>query len=491
MPQYRTGTVSVSNGSPTVLGTGTAWLINIESGDWFMADGDGLTYTVAVVLSDTEITLTGAYQGLSRSNANYWVTRDFTPRGYAVPAPGDIDAVSVFRRTIYEIDADLTGSLGSVDGVTRTVRMRDITDLASTTATAGQLLTKLPDGTYGFTAPGEFAISIVNLTSEAGAAAFYAGNTGTVHRFRRLRSTGGVTVTENASDITISSPAPGETNTLASLAAGQAVSLVAPKTGTVLNTYGLRGLNGVSVVRDGNDVVISGSGGTTTPGTGEANTAENLGATGATVVRIFSDKLGVSLRLRSLLFDPNQFTVTGEASGQYTIGRRAQRLSDSPDTSLTGATVGQSLRLESDNLWRPYTPPSPGIASLQADPTPRLGGDLTLSGRRIIGVAGTLSGMIERPKAKSYTLILRANSAITISSMTATCISGSVSFELFLGATLTGSAPLSGTATSLGLADIVPSSAFQVQVGARLTLRLTPLSADAADFSFSIAHASA
>jgi hypothetical protein len=488
MPQYRTGTVTVSNGSPTVLGTGTAWLINIESGDWFMADGDGLTYTVAVVISDTEIILTGTYQGLSRSNANYWVTRDFTPRGYAVPAPGDIDAVSVFRRTIYEIDADLTGALGSVDGGDRTIRMRDITDLASTTATPGQLLAKLPDGTYGFTAPGEFAISIVNLTSETGAAAVYAGNTGTVHSFRRLRSTGGITVTENASDITISSPAPGEVNTLGSLAAGQAVSIAAPKTGTVLNTYGLRGFNGVSVVRDGNDIVISG---TSTPGGGEANTAENLGATGATVVRIFSDKSGVSLRLRSLLFDPNQFTVTGEASGQYTIGRRAQKLVDSPDTSLASATVGQSLRLESDNLWRPYTPPAPGIATLQADPTPRLGGDLTLSGRRIIGVAGTLSGMIERPKVKSYTLILRANHAISISSMAATCISGSVNFELFLGATPVGGTPISGIATSLGVAEVAPSSPVQVQVGSRLTLRLTPITADAADFSFSIAHTSA
>lgn len=491
MPQYRTGTVSVSNGSPSVLGTGTAWLTNIESGDWFMADGDGLTYTVAVIVSDTEMTLTGAYQGLSRSGANYWVTRDFTPRGYAVPAPGDIDAVSVLRRTIYEIDADLTGSLGTVDGGNRTVRMRDITDLASTTATAGQLLTKLPDGTYGFTAPGEFAISIVNLTSETGAAAVYAGNTGTVHRFRRLRSTGGVTVTENANDITISAPAPGETNTLSSLAAGQAVSIVAPKTGVVLNTYGLRGLNGVSVVRDGNDIVFSGTGGTTTPGTGEANTAENLGTAGATVVRVFSDKVGVSLRLRSLLFDPAQFTVTGEASGQYAIGRRAQRFADSPDTSLTGATVGQSVRLESDNLWHAYTPPTPGIANLQADPAPRLGGDLNVAGRRILGVAGTLSGMIEKPKAKSYTLILRANDPITISSMTATCLSGSVTFELFLGATPVGAVPISGTATRLGLAEVIPSGTFSVAVGARLTLRLTPVTADAADFSFSIAHASA
>ena len=39
MSQYKTGTASVTNGSPTVTGTNTLWLANVTAGDSLTGDG--------------------------------------------------------------------------------------------------------------------------------------------------------------------------------------------------------------------------------------------------------------------------------------------------------------------------------------------------------------------------------------------------------------------------------------------------------------------
>ena len=503
MAQYRTGTVTVTTNSATVFGQGTTWKTSgIEPGHWFTVRDEGVTYTVAAVLAEDQIVLSAAYQGNSKNSVFYLLHTDFTPRGFAVPGPNDVEATMIVRRAIYDIDADLTRNLGaSGGGGSADITISSIKDLNSSTALTGQVMTKMADGSYGFASPASLNVSLINLTNAgAGIGQVYAGiNASGAHQFRAIQVVGG-TLTQNTDRLTITVPAVGETNTLAGLGSTESVSLVAPKTGTTLNTYGLRGVNGISVVRDQNDIVISGSGtgggGTTTP-TGEANTGENLGPTGTNVVRVFSDKLNTSLRFRSLLFNADHFTVSGEASGQYTITVRRQKLSDSPDTDLLNATPGQILRLEADKVWRGQPMPVPGIPSVQADTAPRLGGDLATSGRRIIGLAGTLSGMIEKPKEKTYTLMLKSANPISISSVAAQCGSGTVNFSLFLGTdpvdnpdnTTVG--VISGIAGTTGVTEVIPGDALQVPAGSRLSLRLSPQGTSTADFVFSIAHESA
>lgn len=502
MAQYRDGTVTVTSNSATITGTDTKWVTaGIEPGHWFTVRGQGITYTVAAVISDTQLILSGAYQGTTEAGVYYLLHTDFTPRGYAVPGPGDVDATIIVRRAIYDIDADMTAALGAPDGAAKPFYIEDIVNLKSSTALTGQVMTKLADGTYGFITPSALSITIANIGSTGNNAGhIYAGTNGTTgaHQFRALEVIG-ASLAQNPDRLTLTVPASGEVNTLASAGSQTSVSLVAAKSGSTLNLAGIRSGTGISLVRDGNDVVVtntitSGGGGTTTGG--EANTAENLGSGTTNVVRSFSDKLGVSLRFRSMLFNVDHFTVSGETSGQYSISLKRQRLSDSPDVDVVSAVAGSIIRLESDGVWRAQPLPPAGIASVQADTAPKLGGDLATAGKRIVGIDSTISGMIERPKAKYYTLILRNNAAFTMHSMTGTCSAGSVTFEVFLGATIAdveagGGAPIIATASASAPGEALIPDAILVHVGARLTMRLVTPSADIADFAFSIATKSA
>lgn len=500
MAQYREGTITVTSNSATIVGTDTRWKsAGIEPGHWFTVRGQGITYTVGAVLSDTQLVLTGAYQGATQAGVYYILHTDFTPRGYAVPGPGDIDATIIVRRAIYDIDADMTAALGAPDGGARPIYIGDIVDLKSTTAITGQVITKLEDGSFGFVTPSSLSVTLANMgTAGTNVGQLYAGtNAAGAHQFRAIAVTGG-TLTQNADRLSLTIPAPGEINTLASVGTVNSQSLVAGKSGTALQLYGVRGLNGVSVVRDGNDLVFSGTGtGGSQPTTGEANTAENIGApTAATnVLRIFSDKLGVSLRLRSILFDLDQFTVTGENTGQYRVAVRRQRLSDSPDADLSGAIPGNIMRLESDSIWRAQPLPASGITSLSADPNPKLGGDLAVGGRKIVGLRSTISGMIEKPINKTYTVILRNASPIIIRSMLASCNAGSINFGLFIGRDLDNTnpnepvtTPIFGTCSEASDGEATVPDSFLVPANARLTMLLVPsISPPAQDFSFSIA----
>jgi len=92
MAQYRTGTVSVTNGSPVVTGSGTAWLTNVSIGDAFKLESENVVYSIASVDSDTQITLSTNYVGVTDSGLTYQIVVDFTPN-LALPEiwAGDID----------------------------------------------------------------------------------------------------------------------------------------------------------------------------------------------------------------------------------------------------------------------------------------------------------------------------------------------------------------------------------------------------------------
>ncbi len=63
---YSTGTVSYSNGSPVVTGTGTAFVANVKAGYQLQGPNGGV-YFVQAVNSDTSLTLTRNYEGASQA----------------------------------------------------------------------------------------------------------------------------------------------------------------------------------------------------------------------------------------------------------------------------------------------------------------------------------------------------------------------------------------------------------------------------------------
>ncbi len=77
--KYTTGTISVTNGSATVTGSGTTFTASMV-GRYFQitsATGDGLWYKVAGFTSTTVITLENFYQGTTVSGVNYQVAEAF------------------------------------------------------------------------------------------------------------------------------------------------------------------------------------------------------------------------------------------------------------------------------------------------------------------------------------------------------------------------------------------------------------------------------
>lgn len=67
---YTTGTVSVSNGSTTVTGSGTSWVANTKPGEAFRGPDDRL-YEIEAVVSDTSLTLADDYLGSNQSGQAY------------------------------------------------------------------------------------------------------------------------------------------------------------------------------------------------------------------------------------------------------------------------------------------------------------------------------------------------------------------------------------------------------------------------------------
>lgn len=67
---YRTGTISVTNGSASVTGSGTAWIANAKQGEALLAP-DGNLYEINAINSDTALTLSSNYLGASQSAQAY------------------------------------------------------------------------------------------------------------------------------------------------------------------------------------------------------------------------------------------------------------------------------------------------------------------------------------------------------------------------------------------------------------------------------------
>ena len=98
---YRTGTASVTNGSATVQGSGTAWVANARIGEAFRLEG-GPLYEIAAVVSDTQLTLASPYLGSTQAGQDYEV----------VPIKGFLkSAYDAFTAALAEIQSHLSGAL--------------------------------------------------------------------------------------------------------------------------------------------------------------------------------------------------------------------------------------------------------------------------------------------------------------------------------------------------------------------------------------------
>jgi phage-related protein len=74
-PLCKVGTVSVTNGSPVVTGTGTKFKATAIKGDFFKVAGEGTKYEIQSVDSDTQLTLTSNYTGSTQSGKEHEIIR--------------------------------------------------------------------------------------------------------------------------------------------------------------------------------------------------------------------------------------------------------------------------------------------------------------------------------------------------------------------------------------------------------------------------------
>ena len=151
MTQIKAGTVTVTNGSATVTGSGTSWLGNVEPGDYFIVRessgivGRSVVYEVGGVASDTSLSLTAPWGGASASGVAYVIYVDFLSMGYAKLLPADLESAPIYNKTTQKlINGDIMGGLGSA-------ATRDVTT-SSTDTTLGRLL-KVGDHGLGAVGP--------------------------------------------------------------------------------------------------------------------------------------------------------------------------------------------------------------------------------------------------------------------------------------------------------------------------------------------------
>lgn len=119
--QYRSGTVSVTNGLPTITFAGnTADASGVAIGDYFKADIDGApiyqltsrTPTSGATL--TSATLSPNYAGPTQAGLGYQIVKDFSAsRGYPLFGQGDGDAADWLSKLVNMLDADLAILLGA------------------------------------------------------------------------------------------------------------------------------------------------------------------------------------------------------------------------------------------------------------------------------------------------------------------------------------------------------------------------------------------
>lgn len=116
MTQYKTGRVSITHGSTSVVGYGTSWLTaSITAGDIFTVKGEPNIYWIDSVDDNISITLSQNYYSLTGSNlhnAEYAIVQDYTTN-YTWPkiANSDYNWTHIIRNAILSIEKDMAAGL--------------------------------------------------------------------------------------------------------------------------------------------------------------------------------------------------------------------------------------------------------------------------------------------------------------------------------------------------------------------------------------------
>ena len=200
-----------------------------------------------------------------------------------------------------------------------------------TTATTGQTTFTLSTGYI----PGKLLVFLNGVLQQASA---YIATDGTTVTFNSPLAGGDeVKFIINLSPLTAPAPGSGEANTASNLGG---VGLFAGKVGVDLRFKGLAAGPGVSLSSDASTVTIS----STTSGGGEANTASNLGGVG-----LFANKVGVDLRFKGLAAGPG-VTLSSDANtvtiSATTTGGEANTASNLGGVGLFANKVGVDLRFK-------------------------------------------------------------------------------------------------------------------------------------------------
>ena len=121
--QWKTGLVTITNGSQIVVGTASCdWANQISLPAIFKVDLDNeTTISVGTIISATRLHLAANYTGSTNSGMSYMLCRSFSSsRGYWRPLQGDSDFAEILsQETIDPIDEDIAHIMSgnaTVDG---------------------------------------------------------------------------------------------------------------------------------------------------------------------------------------------------------------------------------------------------------------------------------------------------------------------------------------------------------------------------------------
>ena len=133
MSQYKTGTVLVTNGDATVVGTGTSWSGNVAAGDLFTIVGSGVPYYVGSVTDDTHLELTANYAGSTLSGQSYTIGTSRTttyeldyPESSGSQGGGDIETATIVKSAMVKLDTLLTAIGTPIDNEAPTGTMNGV-----------------------------------------------------------------------------------------------------------------------------------------------------------------------------------------------------------------------------------------------------------------------------------------------------------------------------------------------------------------------------
>lgn len=134
--QYKTGTVTVATGSPTVTGVGTAWAANVKPGALLTVGPGDPSARIAAVVDDATLTLESPWPGANYEGASYAVVRDFDPTsGAPLLAYGDTNTVATINRAIMALSLQNAEALATSGNVLAAQNAATTATVASNTAT--------------------------------------------------------------------------------------------------------------------------------------------------------------------------------------------------------------------------------------------------------------------------------------------------------------------------------------------------------------------